>query len=174
MNFLQRLWEYVTLGAISFVVEEAAPLFGGVKAFDRNLHLTGVIVAVAIGTWVVGVALYALGRWQGDRLRKGWPKLRPLVLQAAAIVRRHPWRAALGVRFAFGLRVPLPIACGVARLPLWLFVTASAVRTVLRSRNVADCRRARARSNSRKSASPDASSDGDVADSPWSTAIPAL
>ena len=127
MTFLQALWAYITLGAMAFLVEEASPLFGGVQAFDRNLRLVPVIIAVALGTWAAGVALYALGRWQGDRLRKRWPKLRPLVLQAAAIVRRHPWRASIGVRFAFGLRIPLPIACGVARVPLWLYFTASAI-----------------------------------------------
>lgn len=127
MTFLQALWAYITLGAMAFLVEEAAPLFGGVQAYDRNLRLSAVIIAVALGTWVTGVALYALGRWQSRSVRKRWPKLRPLVLQAAAIVRRHPWRAAIGVRFAFGLRIPLPIACGVARVPWWLYTSASAI-----------------------------------------------
>ena len=127
MTLLERLWAYITLGAMGFVVEEASPLIGGVQAYDRNLHIVPVIVAVALGTWATGVALYALGRWQGHRVRKRWPKLRSLVLQSAAIVRRHPWRTSLFVRFAFGLRVPLPIACGVARVPLWLFLTASAI-----------------------------------------------
>jgi membrane protein DedA with SNARE-associated domain len=127
MTFLQALWAYVTLGAMGFVVEEASPLFGGVQAYDRNLHIVPVIVAVALGTWATGVGLYALGRWQGRSLRKRWPGLRPLVLQSAVIVRRHPWRASLLVRFAFGLRIPLPIACGVARVPLWLYLTASAI-----------------------------------------------
>jgi membrane protein DedA with SNARE-associated domain len=131
MTFLQKLWAYITLGAMGFLVEEASPLFGGVQAYDRNLRLSLAILAVALGTWVTGLGLYALGRWQSHSVRKRWPKLRPLVLQAAAIVRRHPWRAALGVRFAFGLRIPLPIACGVARVPVWLFFTASAISCVV-------------------------------------------
>jgi len=131
MYLLGRLWAYITLGAMGFLVEEAAPLFGGVQAYDRNFLLVNVIIAVALGTWTSGLGLYAIGRWQSHRVRKRFPKLRPLVLQAAAIVRRHPWRAALGVRFAFGLRIPLPIACGVARLPLWLFSTASAISCVV-------------------------------------------
>src|SRR6185369_16355400 len=112
MTLLQRLWAYITLGAMGFLVEEAAPLFGGVQAYDRNFRLITAILAVALGTWSSGLGLYALGRWQGRMVRKRWPRLRPLVLQAAVIVRRHPWRASLGVRFAFGLRIPLPIACG--------------------------------------------------------------
>jgi len=131
MYLLGRLWAYITLGAMGFLVEEAAPLFGGVQAYDRNFILANVIIAVALGTWTSGLGLYAIGRWQSHSVRKRWPKLRPLVLQAAAIVRRHPWRAALGVRFAFGLRIPLPIACGVARVPLWLFSTASAISCVV-------------------------------------------
>lgn len=131
MTWLQRLWAYITLGAMGFIVEEASPLFGGVQAYDRNLRLTTAIVAVALGTWSTGIALYALGRWQGKRVRKRWPKLRPMVLRAAAIVRRHPWRASLLVRFAFGLRIPLPIACGVARVPMWLYFTASGISCIV-------------------------------------------
>jgi membrane protein DedA with SNARE-associated domain len=131
MTLLQKLWAYITLGAMGFLVEEAAPLFGGVQAYDRNFRLTLAIIAVALGTWTTGLALYFLGRWQSERVRRAFPKLRPLVLQAAAIVRRHPWRAAFGVRFAFGLRIPLPIACGVARMPIWLFSTASAISCVV-------------------------------------------
>lgn len=131
MTFLQKLWAYITLGAMGFLVEEAAPLFGGVQAYDQNLRLVSAILAVATGTWVTGLGLYALGRWQSRSVRKRWPRLRPLVLEAAAIVRRHPWRTSLGVRFAFGLRIPLPIACGVARVPMWLFFTASAISCVV-------------------------------------------
>jgi membrane protein DedA with SNARE-associated domain len=127
MTFLQKLWAYITLGAMGFVVEEAAPLFGGVQAYDRNLHIIPVVIALSLGTWLTGLGLYFLGRSQSRSVRKRWPKLRPLVLQAAVIVRRHPWRSALGVRFAFGLRVPLPIACGVARMPIWLFSAGSAI-----------------------------------------------
>jgi membrane protein DedA with SNARE-associated domain len=43
------------------------------------------------------------------------------------IVRRHPWRSSLAIRFAYGLRIPLPIACGAARLPLPLYVIASGI-----------------------------------------------
>ena len=131
MTLLERLWAYITLGAMGFLVEEAAPLFGGVQAYDRNFRLVTAILAVALGTWASGLGLYVLGRWQSRSVRKRWPKLRPLVLQAAVIVRRHPWRSALGVRFAFGLRIPLPIAMGVARVPLPLFLGATAISCVV-------------------------------------------
>jgi membrane protein DedA with SNARE-associated domain len=42
-------------------------------------------------------------------------------------VRRHPWRSSLAVRWAYGLRITLPIACGAARLPIVVFLTGSAI-----------------------------------------------
>ena len=42
-------------------------------------------------------------------------------------MRRHPWRASLAIRFAYGLRLPLPIACGAARLPFSLYLIASGI-----------------------------------------------
>ena len=46
---------------------------------------------------------------------------------ALRIVERHPWRASLAVRFAYGLRLPVPIACGAARVPLMVYVIASGI-----------------------------------------------
>src|SRR5207244_1090276 len=81
MTFLQRMWAYITLGAMGVVVEEASPIMGGVAAHDRHLRLTMVILAVALGTWVASLLLYLLGRWRGHWLRKRWPRFRTLVGQ---------------------------------------------------------------------------------------------
>jgi membrane protein DedA with SNARE-associated domain len=51
----------------------------------------------------------------------------PLLDAALAIVERHPWRSSLAVRFAYGLRLPLPIACGAARVPLSLYATGAGI-----------------------------------------------
>ncbi len=130
MTFLQRMWAYITLGAMGVVVEEASPLMGGLAAHDRHLRLSVVIVAVALGTWVASLLLYLLGRWRGRWLRKRWPRFRKLILRSVALVRRHPWRATFATRFAWGLRLPLPIACGVARVPLLVFCIGSAVSSL--------------------------------------------
>jgi len=49
------------------------------------------------------------------------------MLRAFKIVRRHPWRSSLAVRWAYGLRLTLPIACGAARLPLAIYLVGSAL-----------------------------------------------
>lgn len=131
MSFLERMWAYVTLGAMGIVWEEASPLIGGLAAHDRNLRLISVILAVALGTWLATLGLYLLGRWRGYWLRKRWPRFRGLILRSVALVRRHPWRASLGVRFAYGLRLALPLACGVGRVPILVYCLGSAASSVV-------------------------------------------
>jgi membrane protein DedA with SNARE-associated domain len=131
MTFLEGLWAYVTLGAMGSIWGEASPLLGGLAAFDRNLRLIGVITAVALGTWLGLLAFYWLGRSRGRWIRKRWPAARPVIIRSIAIVRRHPWRASLGIRFAYGLRIALPIACGVARLPLSKYLIGTAISSTV-------------------------------------------
>ena len=127
MSFLERMWAYITLGAMGSFWGEASPLLGGLAAFDRNLRLASVIGAVALGTWLGGLGFYWLGISQGRRIRKRWPRARPVIIRSIAIVRRHPWRASLGVRFAYGLRIALPIACGVAHLKFTTYAIGTAI-----------------------------------------------
>lgn len=131
MSFVERLWKYSALGATSIVGEEANPILGGIAVRHGGAGLFGVIVAVMLGTWAASVLLYFIGRWRIDWVRRRWPDKRRLLTGALAIVRRHPWRASLAVRFAYGLRLPLPIACGAARLPLSLYLVASGVSSLL-------------------------------------------
>ena len=131
MTFLERMWAYITLGATGSFVGEASPILGGVQAFDRDLNLFNVINAVALGTWLGGLMFYALGRWRGEWIRRRWPKLRPYLLRSIKIVRRNPWRVSLAIRFAYGLRIALPIGCGVARLPLYVYAIGTGVSAIV-------------------------------------------
>ncbi|MEO8621723.1 MAG: VTT domain-containing protein [bacterium] len=127
MTLLEKLWKYTALGASSIVFEEANPIFGGIAARHGRAGMLGVVVAVALGTWVASILLYYVGLWRIDWVRARWPEKHRLLDAALAIVQRHPWRASLAVRFAYGLRLPLPIACGAARLPIGLYTLASGI-----------------------------------------------
>jgi membrane protein DedA with SNARE-associated domain len=127
MTGLERLWKYTALGATSIVFEEANPIFGGIAVRQGRLELFAVIAAVALGTWLASIGLYMVGRWRIEWVRRRFPKKQRLLDGALEIVRRHPWRASLAIRFAYWLRIPLPIACGAARLPLSLYVLASGI-----------------------------------------------
>jgi len=127
LTALQRLWAYITLGATGIVTEEAAPLVGGLMAHDGHLRLAAVGLWIMAGTWVADILLYYLGRWRGDWVKNRWPKLREFMLRVLTVVRRHPWRCSLAVRWAYGLRLTLPLACGAARVPFWLYAIGGAI-----------------------------------------------
>lgn len=126
-EFLNRLWAYITLGATGIITEEATPLIGGLAAHDGRLRLSLVGLWVAGGTWVADFGLYYIGRWRGDWARRRWPALRTFMVRMFRIVRRHPWRSSIAVRWAYGLRLTLPIACGAARIPVWIYAIGSAI-----------------------------------------------
>lgn len=115
------------LGATSIVFEETNPIWGGIAVRRGRLDMFGVILAVALGTWIASIALYALGRWRIDWVRRRWPRQYHMLNGALAIVSRNPWRASLVIRFAYGLRIPLPIACGAANVPFPTYVAASGI-----------------------------------------------
>lgn len=127
MSALESLWKYTALGVTSILFEEANPIVGGVAARQGRLDLVSVVVAVAIGTWAASVALYYVGYWRIDWVRRRFPAKERLLDAALEIVTRNPWRASLAIRFAYWLRIPLPIACGAARLPISLYVLASGI-----------------------------------------------
>jgi membrane protein DedA with SNARE-associated domain len=85
---------------------------------------------VAGGTWAADIGLYYVGRWRGTWARKKWPQLRTFIIRAFKIVRRHPWRSSVAVRWAYGLRLTLPIACGAARVALPVYLIGSAISAI--------------------------------------------
>ena len=127
MTPLEKLWKYTALGASSIVFEETNPIFGAIATRHGRAGMVEVVVAVAIGVWVASIALYLVGRWRIDWVRARWPEKHRLLDGALAHVERHPWLASLAVRFAYGLRLPLPIACGAARVPIGLDVVGSGI-----------------------------------------------
>jgi membrane protein DedA with SNARE-associated domain len=100
-------------------------------AHNGHLSLVAVGAWISAGTWTAHILLYFLGRWRGDWVRQRWPRVRAFMVRVLSVVRRHPWRCSLAVRFAFGLRLTLPVACGAARVPLWLYVVGSGISAVV-------------------------------------------
>ena len=131
LPIVDRLWWYGSLALTGIITEEATPLIGGLAAHDGHILLAFAGFAVALGTWIAGILLYWIGRWRGAWVRKRFPGTRRLMLRALKIVRRHPWRSSLAVRFAYGMRLVLPMACGAARVPIVLFLTGSAVSALV-------------------------------------------
>ena len=127
LSYLAEAWAYVTLGASTILTEEAAAILGGLAAHEGHLGLARVILACAIGSWVPAVGLYALGRWRGRWVRKRFPTVRRYLTPTLRYVRRSPLKSIVAIRFAFGIRIILPIACGAARIRLPLYLVGTAV-----------------------------------------------
>lgn len=127
LSMLSRLWVYVTLGATSIITEEAAPVLAGFAAHQRHLGVMQAAAACAIGSWAADIALYALGRWRAVKLAARWPKLMQPMEKLLGSVRRHPWRASIAVRYAYGARIPLPISCGAAEIPVAQYLIGSGI-----------------------------------------------
>jgi membrane protein DedA with SNARE-associated domain len=111
--------EFLLYAALFLTViwqEEAAPLAGALAAHHGHADLWLVWAACTLGTWVGDVTLWAVGR-RGKKVLA-----RPGVARALALVREHPRAAPLAVRFAYGMRLTLPIACGAAGVGLPGFV----------------------------------------------------
>jgi membrane protein DedA with SNARE-associated domain len=60
-------------------------------------------------------------------LRKRWPRIGRALTRTLLGVRRAPWRSSLAVRYAYGLRLTLPIACGAAHVPIAEYLAGSGI-----------------------------------------------
>ena len=116
---------YVVLGASAIVTEELSPIFAGIAVHEGELQMARAVLALTLGGWIATTLLYAIGRAKWEMIRRRWPRTRATGTVALRTVARNPVKASLLVRFAFGLRLILPIACGAARVPLAIYIPAS-------------------------------------------------
>ena len=125
------VWTYVILGGSAIVAEELAPIFGGIAAHEGELQIARVIASITVGGWVATTLLYLLGRWKWDFIRRRFPRVRATGTVALRAVRRNQLKASLLVRFAFGLRVVLPIVCGAAQVPVYIYLPLTLLGSVI-------------------------------------------
>jgi membrane protein DedA with SNARE-associated domain len=122
-----RAGAYLALSVGPILAEEIAPLGAGAAASQGELALWPAVLVMTLGGWVSTGLLYALGRWRGVWLRRRFPRAEATAEKLLGAVERRPWRSALAVRYAFGLRVLLPLACGAAHVRADVYALASLV-----------------------------------------------
>jgi membrane protein DedA with SNARE-associated domain len=123
-------WTYIVLGASAILTEELAPIFGGIAVHEKELRLVPLLVAITLGGWIATALLYTVGRLKWEAIRRRFPRTRATGTVALRVVRRNPVTASFLVRFAFGLRIVLPMACGAARMPLYLYLPVSLLGSI--------------------------------------------
>ncbi len=124
-------WTYVVLGGTAIVTEELGPIFGGIAAHEGELQIGRVIMAITLGGWLAAALLYALGRLKWEAIRRRFPRARATGTVALRVVRNNPLKASFFIRFAFGLRIVLPMACGAANVPLYIYLPVSLVGSAI-------------------------------------------
>lgn len=123
-------WTYIVLGASAILTEELAPIFGGIAVHEKELRLVPLLLAITLGGWIATALLYTVGRLKWEAIRRRFPRTRATGTVALRVVRRNPVTASFLVRFAFGLRIVLPMACGAARMPLYLYLPISLLGSI--------------------------------------------
>lgn len=116
---------YLALAASAPIVSELSPIIGGIAAHEGRLGLGRVVAAVTLGGWIGTLLLYVAGRLKWEWVRRRSKSVRAAGTIALRLVARNPARASFLVRFLFGARFLLPMACGAARVPLGTYLSMS-------------------------------------------------
>ncbi|HEY6225033.1 MAG TPA: DedA family protein [Gemmatimonadales bacterium] len=94
---------------------EAAVILGGALARQGYWPWWEVWLLASIPAAVGHQIYYLLGRRYGEAVLTRVPaRLQPAFSRANALVRRHEIRVLVLMRFAYGVRLPLPILCGAS------------------------------------------------------------
>ena len=94
---------------------EAAVILGGALARQGYWPWWEVWLLASIPAGLGHQIYYFLGRRYGDAVITRFPsRLQPALRRANALVRGHETRVLVLMRFAYGVRLPLPILCGAA------------------------------------------------------------
>ncbi|MGQ9660303.1 MAG: DedA family protein [Thermochromatium sp.] len=101
---------------------ESVLLVAGYAAHRGYLDFPAVVTLAWLGAVLGDQAWFWLGRRHGSWLLARRPGLRARMDGALALISRHPGKAALAMRFAWGLRTALPIAMGMSALPAGRFL----------------------------------------------------
>lgn len=112
----QHIYTALIIG--SMVEGETTVILAGYAA-HQGYAAFWVVAALAAGaSFLLDLAWYGLGRWQGPALQARWPALRRGSDILGERVNRRPRLIVFSVRFMYGLRTAGPITLGMVRVPI--------------------------------------------------------
>jgi membrane protein DedA with SNARE-associated domain len=110
-------------------------VLGGYFAHRGYLALDGVMATAFVAAVCGDQVFFHLGRRHASRLFARFPRLHDKVSVAVSRAERHQTLVVLGMRFAWGLRIALPLAMGMTRMNarrfFWLNLLSAAVWAAL-------------------------------------------
>jgi membrane protein DedA with SNARE-associated domain len=128
---LLHQYGYLLIFLGTFVEGESLLMLGGYFAHRGYLELGGVIATSFVAAMCGDQLFFHLGRSHAKGLLARFPRLRDKVNLALARVEQHQVKVVLSMRFLWGLRIALPVALGLTRMParkfFWLNLLSAAV-----------------------------------------------
>jgi membrane protein DedA with SNARE-associated domain len=107
----------ITVFAGCLLEGETVLLLAGYAAHRGYLDFPDVVCVAVLGAVLGDQGWFLLGRRQGNRLITHRPWLDGKVHRALRLIERHSTRILLAMRFVWGLRIALPLAVGMSRVP---------------------------------------------------------
>lgn len=128
---LLQQYGYLLIFLGTFVEGESLLMLGGYFAHRGYLELGGVIATSFVAAMCGDQLFFHLGRSHAKGLLARFPRLRDKVNLALVRVEQHQVKVVLSMRFLWGLRIALPVALGLTRVParkfFWLNLLSAAV-----------------------------------------------
>jgi membrane protein DedA with SNARE-associated domain len=121
----------ITVFAGSLLEGETVLLLAGYAAHQGYLDFAVVIAVASLGAVIGDQMWFVLGRFQGNRLIERRPWLDHEVRRALALIERHSVVILLAMRFAWGLRIALPVAVGMSHVPWRRFLPLNLLSALL-------------------------------------------
>ncbi len=118
--FVGTFWE----GEIVFIL-------AGIAARQGLLDPWYVALVAMAGGFLGDQFFFLLGIWRGTAVVTRWPRVARKAVEARRLIRRHAVYLILLSRFLYGLRMVIPLACGMARIPPWRFVVLNFISALM-------------------------------------------
>ncbi|MCB2228077.1 MAG: DedA family protein [Desulfarculaceae bacterium] len=113
---------YWALFVGTFLEGETFFILAGVAARKGLLNPYYVALIAMAGGFIGDQVFFILGRWRGMDAVTWSRSVARKAVEARRHIRRHAVLLILLSRFLYGLRMVIPLACGMAGVPIWRFV----------------------------------------------------
>lgn len=129
-EFLQN-YGYLAVFAGGLFEGETILMLGAFAVHQGYLSLGPLIACGAAAAFLTDQFYFHLGRRKGSELLAKRPKLRGYVERVNGFVARHPVATIFVMRFAWGLRIAMPVTLGMSRMPALPYAGLCAIAAVI-------------------------------------------
>ncbi|WP_198968645.1 DedA family protein [Xylophilus sp. ASV27] len=134
---LLQNYGYYAVFLAGLIEGETMLLLGAYAVHAGYLRLLPLIACGAGAAFLTDQFYFFLGRRKGQELLQRHPRLQKRFDKAFRFVGRHPVATVLLMRFAWGLRIVLPVTLGMSRMRAAVYVPLSAAAAVIWATTVA-------------------------------------